>query len=267
MPSSQKTVERVLGKSGAQVAMIRFLDKAENARRELDKADVVWYRGQANKDWNLLPSLFRIRNAVAKEVDAYREWVRRADLIEKAEEGEWNHLFNMQHFGVPTRLLDWTESFAVAVGFACVFSNFGATSVPRVFLLSPKALNMRTTRRDKIFEIPADEAISYRKTYIEGQGFMPTGPVAVRPSAYTVRNRRADGQAGVFTIHDNTTEPVDTQPRKVVTFFNIEAEEMEGARLFLELSHVNQYTIYPDFAGLAGYIRAMLSSEQPIISS
>jgi hypothetical protein len=73
--------------------------------------------------------------------------------------------------------------------------------------------------------------------------------------------RRADNQAGVFTIHDNSSKPVDAQPRNIVTSFTIEKKHIPGARLFLKLSHVNPYTIYPDFGGLAGYIRAMLTNQ------
>ena len=146
-------------------------------------------------------------------------------------------------------------------GFALVFSNFGETSVPRVFILDPCALNKKTTGRDRVFEIPEDKTISYRQTYLEGRGIMPTGPVAVRPSSYTLSNRRADNQAGVFTIHDNSGQPVDAQPRGIITLFTIEKKQIPGARLFLKLSNVNAYTIYPDFGGLAGYIRAMLTNE------
>jgi hypothetical protein len=244
----------------ADEPMLGFLKKAFAAHSNLVKPREVWYRGQANKDWNLLPGLFRSRNALSQEERAYREWMRRAELIDKAENNDWNHLFNMQHFGVPTRLLDWTESFAIAVGFSLVFSNYGESSIPRIFLLDPYALNKKTTGRDRVFEIPDDKTISYRQTYIEGQGIMPIGPVAVRPSNYSL-NRRADNQAGVFTIHDNSVQPVNDQPKEIVTSFTIEKDEIPGARLFLRLSHVNAYTIYPDFGGLAGYIRAMLTSE------
>lgn len=188
--------------------------------------------------------------------------MRRAELIEKPEQKEWHHLFNMQHYGVPTRLLDWTESFAVAVGFSLVFSNYGEKSTPRIFILNPVALNILTTVRNRIFEIPDDETLSYKRTYIDGDGIMPRGPLAVRPSSYTLSNRRADNQAGVFTIHDDSGVAPNLQhAENIVTSFTIEKEDIPGARLFLKLSHVNQYTIYPDFGGLAGYIRAMLTGE------
>jgi hypothetical protein len=127
--------------------------------------------------------------------------------------------------------------------------------------LDPRASNKKTTGRDGLFEIPEDKTIPYRQTYRENRGIMPTGPVAVRPSIYTLSNRRADNQAGVFTIHDNSGQPVDAQARSIVTLFTIEKKHVTGARLFSKLSHVNPYTIYPDFGGLAGYIRAMLTNQ------
>ena len=245
-----------------EAAMVAFLKKARAAESKIARPnEVVWYRGQANKDWKLVPGLFRMGSSISLEDTAYREWVRRSQLIEKTEDNEWHHLFNMQHYGVPTRLLDWTESFAFAVGFSLVFSNYGEHSIPRIFLLNPIALNAKTTGRNRIFEIPEDKTFSYKSTYIDGSGIMPVGPVAVRPSNYT-NNRRADNQAGVFTIHDNSGTPVDEQPVNIVTSFTIEKNEIPGARLFLKLSNVTAYRIYPDFAGLAGYIRAMLTSQK-----
>jgi FRG domain len=252
-----------LSESSTDQAILSFIKKALAAQESLSKSPekVFWYRGQANEKWSLLPGLFRTDKAKSLEDRAYREWVRRAELIEKPEEKEWQHLFNMQHYGVPTRLLDWTESFAVAVGFSLVFSNYGEKSIPRVFILDPVALNKKTTGRDRVFEIPADETLSYRQTYLDNRGIMPTGPVAVRPSSYNLKNRRADNQAGVFTIHDNSSSPLDLQASDIVTSFTIEKDDIPGARLFLKLSNVNPYTIYPDFGGLAGYIRAILTGE------
>jgi FRG domain len=244
-------------------AILSFIKKALKAQESLSaSADkTLWYRGQADETWDLMPGLFRSTKARSLEGDAYKEWVRRADLIEKHEDKEWYHLFNMQHYGVPTRLLDWTESFAMAVGFCLAFSDNARKSVPRIFILDPIALNIETTGRDRIFEIPEDETLSYRQTYLENKGIMPRGPVAVKPSSYKLNNRRADNQAGVFTLHANDTMPLNKQFKKTVTSFTIDQSDIPGAKLFLKLSNVNPYTIYPDFGGLAGYIRAMLSGE------
>jgi hypothetical protein len=250
------------GGAGDQ-AILTFIRKALAAQESLNNSGnkILWYRGQGNKDWPLQPGLFRLDTAGPLEAHAYDEWVRRADVIEKPEQKEWHHLFNMQHYGVPTRLLDWTESFAIAIGFTLAFSNEGRKSTPRIYVLDPVALNKKTTGQAKIFEIPNDETLSYRKTYLQSQGIMPTGPVAVKPSSYTLNNRRADNQAGVFTIHDNSKVPLDTFPPDIVTSFTIEPEDVPGAKMFLKLSNVNPYTIYPDFGGLAGYIRSILTGE------
>ena len=96
---------------------------------------------------------------------------------------------------------------------------------------------------------------------LDGEGTM-SQTIAVRPSAYTLNNRRAENQAGVFTIHDDSGEALNLQQKEdVITSFAIEKDEIDGANLFLKLSRVNPYTIYPDFGGLAGYIRAMLTGE------
>ena len=238
-----------------------FLAKVQQAHNDLGRPDEVWYRGQANKDWALLPGLHRFQGAIDREAHAYRQWVRRAELIDKSEGDEWQHLFNMQHYGVPTRLLDWSESFAISLGFSLVFSGYGELSVPRVFMLNPVSLNEITTGRRKVFEIPDPTTLSYRQIYLDGQGIMPRGPVAIRPSSYSRNNRRADNQASVFTLHDNKGAGLENIGDKIVSSFTIKKEDIPGARQFLKLANINEYTIYPDFGGLARYVRAVLTSE------
>ena len=36
-------------------------------------------------------------------------------LLSEAQRSEWGVIFAMQHYGVPTRLMDWTESFTCAL--------------------------------------------------------------------------------------------------------------------------------------------------------
>jgi hypothetical protein len=90
------------------------------------------FRGEANRQWRLTPSLLRRApytdsgKLLVAEQEAMRAFMAQAHLHLAAEhlpqkdesefELEWWAL--MQHFGAPTRLLDWTLSPFVAAYFA-----------------------------------------------------------------------------------------------------------------------------------------------------
>ena len=66
---------------------------------------------------------------------------------------DWEHLFAMQHFGVPTRLLDWSEGAMMATFFAADHDSTrcecgrGACK-PTLWVLDPIGLNRRNSRLD-----------------------------------------------------------------------------------------------------------------------
>lgn len=74
------------------------------------------YRGQSNSDWGLIPSLYRenlllVENLMLKKMQHLYpdEFIgNRLGILAK-----------MQHFGMPTRLLDTTKNPLVALYFAC----------------------------------------------------------------------------------------------------------------------------------------------------
>ena len=84
------------------------------------------YRGQADSKWAIEPSVYR-NDSFRHEGNYIRELIRRApdqfDGLSRIEQ-----IIKMQHYGLPTRLIDFTINSLVALYFACC-SNFECDGV------------------------------------------------------------------------------------------------------------------------------------------
>ncbi len=83
------------------------------------------YRGHRESDWNLIPTIAReaflhSSDYLQKERDIVNEFKRQSISYEPQllNYNMWDILSIAQHFGLPTRLLDWTTNPLVALWFA-----------------------------------------------------------------------------------------------------------------------------------------------------
>lgn len=93
-----------------------FNRKATNLRQIL-VSSISFYRGQSDYDWGFTPRLYR-EELLDKESVLISEFLRIAPL-EFQQMGYFDILVKMQHYGLPTRLLDTTLNPLVALFFAC----------------------------------------------------------------------------------------------------------------------------------------------------
>lgn len=212
-----------------------------------------WFRGQGNASWGLQPNIYRL--GLRDHEDEIRlEFKRRAAQLLAAEReptNEWAWYCLMQHHGVPTRLLDWTDSALVALFFAV---NSGAPSIPSeedaaVWVLNPFWLNSKVTNIDSTIQTDWAEAGRYLGPpyafHLEQEL-----PIAVDP-VHTAR--RISVQFSRFTVHgtrpDGLTEVTagTGQLRKLI----IPRHQLDRVRTDLRTCGVIDTAVFPDLEGLS----------------
>lgn len=81
----------------------------------------IIFRGHSNYNWELQPSLLRLNEKEARTLEA--AYIKTLLIGQQMPYVNTNDplvlLMNLQHFGAPTRLLDWTYDPLIALFFAC----------------------------------------------------------------------------------------------------------------------------------------------------
>jgi len=98
-----------------------------------------WWRGHADASWRLVPGVHRADHGPFYEANIATKFAQRAPTRHPNTPPEGalaSWLFLMQHYGLPTRLLDWTESPLLATYFA-VSEEGHATEDGALWALDP----------------------------------------------------------------------------------------------------------------------------------
>ncbi|NQU33862.1 MAG: FRG domain-containing protein [Bacteroidetes bacterium] len=211
-----------------------------------------WFRGHSDGSKPPLPKLFHTQR---KEHDLTTFFIQRGGMfIDKKKPtsvAQWLSL--MQHVGLPTRLLDWSESALVGLYFA-VSPEENCDAV--VWLLDPIELN----KLSGITNLPSSTLDPVKQSYqlaFAGNSPQtpPDFPVAVPPTHVHIRMAV---QRGCFTIHgkDNRdfiqlfqSHPFSSDKRLVKLI--IPSTERQIFKDDLNLMGIKPSTIFPDLDGLA----------------
>ncbi|WP_342480422.1 FRG domain-containing protein [Paenibacillus sp. FSL L8-0340] len=230
-----------------------ILDEVHDFRNQ----DASWFRGHSNLDYELNSGLFRldfdsIEKYISAEAVLYRRFLNLGHLHHT--ESDWNLLYVMQHHGVITRLLDWSESFNTALFFA--FINWNPSEVASIWMLHPTKLNYLSTG-SYLYRLPREQHQTYEDTLLVKKGEFNHNSIALYP---TRNSDRVVAQQGVFTLQGNSMVPLDQEfggklidegnLKRILLTPDLKLDVMK----YLDISGVNYYTLFPDLDGLSKYI-------------
>jgi hypothetical protein len=244
----------VMAKAPGTINSLAELISQSRAIAEAWAISVVWWRGhsRAVPAWTLVPGVHR-RNQGAtyernisgrfrlKAYTRYHQCPPEGDLV------AW--LFLMQHYRLPTRLLDWSESAVVAAFFA-VTENEAEDGA--LWALNPFALNQNQIGETGILDAhaPAPEAL-LSLAFLPGKE-EPTHTLAIYGREV---DPRMLVQQSAFTIHATHT-PIEAMPNAdvFVNKYTIPAASKPLIRAELNSIGIQLHTLFPDLEHLAEYL-------------
>ncbi len=214
------------------------------------KISIILYRGQKDSTWELTPRVWRNwKDYLGTHTGDFSNYERRlfeefkrfgSPLIsEKANvKSEWDYIALAQHFGLPTRLIDWSDNPLIALWFA--FEEDVSKSVNRTVWI------LLGNNNDIVEYYPQTSPFEQKKTRI----FAPN---------YAFD--RVTNQKGWFTVHYYSKPLKKMVPLENIKSYKTRVMKIEipnSARTEilaqLDLLGINRYSLFPDLEGLSGHL-------------
>ena len=272
-----------------------FIERLENL--ELDKpSDTVFYfRGHSDHEgFKLIPSIYREKEWIENEHRMFREIIMKCPNDFSQINTAFEKLVKMQHYSLPTRLLDLTANPLAALFFA-VNERPDKDAEVLIFKVPKKEVKYydsdtasiltNLAKRPEDFEITSikgktktqfnkEKQITYLLHEIKEEKpyFSPVivekdleSVVCVRPKLDNPRIIRQDGAFFVFGIQGNKTTPasVPEDYRFSTDSYRLIINKSRKRKILGQLATlgINEATMFPEIDSVSKYIKGTLKKE------
>lgn len=254
---------------------------------------MIFYRGHSNTSYELKPYVYREKGFITHEDHMHKELIGQVPAEFSRCTSTFERLVKMQHYGLPTRLLDITTNPLVALYFACknypektgvlyrftvpkeyikyydsdavsVISNISRRPISFSIDSSHKIAPSDTEeeRKDKITKFNSTPDIGYLLHEIRGEKphFQPLIDIediervyCVLPKMDNPRIIRQNGAFFLFGIQGEKKNPADFIFEK--TEFRIAGECKKKILQQLEIMGVDEASLFPDIDHASEHVR------------
>ncbi len=225
---------------------------------EIWEAPSLWFRGLASVEYALIPGIYRRKFAPydhTHAADLANDFIRKGKaFLPDSMHTKWHWYHVMQHYGIPTRLLDWTVGAFIGLYFA--LREQGNSSQPCVWVLNPFWLNLISTGMDVVFfsdEVSQDvDDRSVADHYLFDSEELSKYPIAISPPHI---NERITAQKSTFTVHGTLKTGLHRlwkdNDGKQLAQLRISRKSSQSMLTRLWLSGLTESTLFPDLGGLS----------------
>jgi hypothetical protein len=242
--------------------LVEAISHAQGWMKANAPSEICWFRGVKDSTLQLLPGAYWRQNYT--EIDTLLQFSQEGRAFaDVGEVDEWRTYYLAQHNGIPTRLLDWTESLITALFFAT--DGWSGQTNPCVWIVRPCSINQLSLGWCGLISPERNEELNaWMPTRIAGGSqkitskdgkwvYDSASPLALYPRK---NNPRLIAQQGTFTVHGTQRIPLEdwvaqnpsdgTDVIGKVEF----TRKMARDRVLSELADLGlrRSTIYPDLA-------------------
>lgn len=230
---------------------IRTIDELLKFVNELSKTHGLnlWYRGEDNSLLPLIPSIQRTPRRIEVERFITNDFYMKAKQImnnppEKHNYAAWVAI--MQHYGLPTRMLDWSRSPLIATFFATETYKTSAFTDSCVWVLSPINLNEMEGFGHCIYPNDADTTQEMLLPAFKHNHHNHELDDKILACASTDNNMRMYSQQANFTVHNSLRHLEDICDENTLYKIILPKETKKYFIKSLRVFGITEASIYPD---------------------